>query len=91
MNTDNKQQKNKLCTIQKVGGSAIFTYADLKKATTIKWFEKIALWFIQKQYQVEEIEGHTLVYKTWRGKIYVLNHWINPPKHWNCRCSVLPK
>lgn len=64
---------------------------DLTKATHITPFEKFCLWFINRKYQVDEQEGSTLVYKIFRGKVYILDEWINPPKGYNCRCVVIPK
>lgn len=72
-----------------VSGGAIFSVSDLKKATKLTLFEKICLCFVKPKYQIDEVENHTLKYKIFRGKMYVLGHWINAPKHWNCRCSVV--
>ena len=61
-------------------GSAFFSAFDLKKATKITLFEKFCLAFIKKKYQVNEMENNTFVYKVFRGKIYILNHFMHPPK-----------
>jgi hypothetical protein len=74
-----------------VSGGAIFSVSDLKKATKLTMFEKICLWFVSPKYQVDEFKNSTLKYKTFRGKMYVLAIWINPPKHWNCRCEFVTK
>jgi hypothetical protein len=67
-----------------------FYYAfDLKKATKITMFEKICLLFLKPKIQVDELENNTLVYKIFRGKMYIINHLINPPKHWNCRHKIV--
>ena len=83
-----EQQKRLFCKTP-VGGSPIFNKACFNKATKITMFEKFCLWFINPKYQVDEIENNTLKYKIFRGKMYVLNYWINPPKHWNCRHSIV--
>ena len=73
-----------------VGGSAFFSAKDLQKATKTSVFEKFCLLFVKPKYQVDKLEWHTLKYKIFRGKIYVLEHWINLPIHPNCRCQVVP-
>lgn len=85
-----EQPQNPQLNIPVVGGSAFFSVKDLQKATKITAFEKVCLWFIKPKYQVDKIEGHTLKYKVFRKRIYVLAHWINPPMHYNCRCQVVP-
>ena len=85
---DNRNTKRLFCQTR-VSGSAFFTQFDLKKATKMTIFEKICLWFIKPKIQVDEIENNTLVYKIFRGKVYIINHFINPPKHWNCRHKIV--
>lgn len=64
-----------------------FLIKQLQKATKTTLFEKICLHFIKPKYKVDKKEGTTLKYKIFRKKIYVLEHWITPPLHPNCRCS----
>jgi hypothetical protein len=71
-----------------VSNRAIFSAYDLAKATKLTLLEKIALRFIKRKYFVDKIESSTIVYKMWRGKTYILDHFNNPPKHFNCRCSL---
>jgi len=66
----------------------LFSITDLEKVTGINWFEKICLWFVKPKYKTNDIEGNTLKYKIFRGKMYVLAHWLNPPQQWNCRCQI---
>lgn len=73
-----------------ITGSNFFSDSDLKKATKITLFEKMCLWFIKPKYAVSKIENHTLKYKMFRGKMYIIDHWINPPITWNCRSQILP-
>lgn len=67
-----------------VGGDRFVTYADLKKATKINLFEKFCLWFIKPTYEVNVNEGSTLVYKIFRGKTYILDHFITPQNVYKC-------
>jgi len=85
---ENKNDERLFCK-PLVSGSAFFSAFDLKKATKITLFEKFCLAFIKKKYQVDEVENNTLVYKIFRGKIYILNHFMHPPKQWNCRHSFV--
>lgn len=67
-----------------------FSKRMLKKATKISFFEKFCLWFIKPKYIVNKIEGNTLVFKDFRGKRYILNHFYNPPSGgFNCRCTFI--
>lgn len=68
-----------------------FSISDLKKATTTSLFERFCLWFIDEQNTVNEEEGHTMIYKMFKGKMYIIHHWINPPRYYNCRCQVIFK
>jgi len=63
-----------------------FTAFNLKKATKLNKFEEICLFFIKSHFQIDEIEGHVLKYKIFRKKIYIIDHWLNPPNGFNCRC-----
>ena len=83
----NINYKQKLCQPIVIGG--FFSAFDFKKVTKITLFEKFCLWFVKAKYQIDEVENYTLIYKIFRGKMYVLGHWINQPKQWNCRCSVV--
>jgi hypothetical protein len=74
--------------LQNVSNRAIFSAYDLEKATKLTLLEKIVLPFIKRKYFVDDIECSMIVYKMWRGKIYILDHYNNPPKHFNCRCSL---
>ena len=67
-----------------------FTISDLKQATKLTSFERFCLWFIKEQYEVNDIEGHTLLYKEFRSKTYIISHFINLPSGYNCRCTVMP-
>lgn len=66
-------------------GGNFFKSFDLKKATNITIFERFCLMFVKEKYSYDEIDNTTLVYKTFKGKMYILNHFINPPKTFNCR------
>jgi hypothetical protein len=70
-------------------GSFYYRFS-LKKATKITLFEKFCLWFIQPQYTHDDPWGTILVWKKFRGKTYILNHFIAPPKHYNCRHELNP-
>ncbi len=74
--------------LQNVSNRAIFSAYDLAKATKLTLLEKIILLFIKRKYFVDKVESSTIVYKMWRGKTYILDHFNNSPKHFNCRCSL---
>lgn len=61
---------------------------DFRAKTKITFAEKVALIFIEKQVRYDPIENSTLVYKIYKGKVYVLDFFVNPPNHANCR-SIL--
>jgi hypothetical protein len=63
----------------------MFGRVIIEKTTQTTMWEKFCLQFIKKQFIVDEIEGTTLVYKKFNGKLYILQHFVNPPKHWSCR------
>ena len=73
-----------------IESNLIFTRQMLEKATKISFFEKICLWFIKPKSIVNRTEGHTLIYKDFRGKRFILNHFHHPPVGYRCRCSVIP-
>ena len=66
----------------------VFSDHFLQKATKLTLIEKIVLKFKKKLFFVDDIELITIVYKKWRGKAYILNSYRNPPRHFNCRCSL---
>ena len=72
-----------------ITGGHFFSAFDLKKATKTTLFERFLLWFVKPKYEVDHLENHTLKYKVLNGKIYILAHWINPPKQWNCRHQIV--
>ena len=74
--------------LQNISNRAIFSAYDLAKATRLTLLEKIVLPFIKRKHFVDKIESSTIVYKMWKGKMYILDHYNNPPKHFNCRCSL---
>ena len=74
--------------LQNVSNRAIFSAYDLAKATRLTLLEKIVLPFLKSQHFVDKFESSTIVYKMWKGKMYILDHYNNPPKHFNCRCSL---
>lgn len=67
--------------------SDIFPVNALKKATKITLLEKFALLFCKKKISTDKPEFTILVYKLFRGKLYVLEHYYNPPMHPICRCN----
>lgn len=72
-----------------ISRGAFFSAFNLKKATKMTFFEKIFLFFIKPKFEVDEVQRTTLKYKIFRGKIYILDHFINPPKYFNCRHSLV--
>lgn len=64
-----------------------FSAFDLKKLTKITPLEKLCLAFIKKKYEFDEVENTVLVYKVFKGKVYILNHFKLPPRQWICRHS----
>ena len=74
--------------LQNISNRAIFSAYDLAKATRLTLLEKIVLPFIKRKHFVDKIESSTIVYKMWKGKMYILEHYNNLPKHFNCRCSL---
>ena len=64
---------------------------NLEKPTKTTLIEKIMLFFIKKQYFLDEFELTTLVYKSLKCKIYIINHFYNPPMHPMCRCTLISK
>jgi hypothetical protein len=53
---------------------------------SLKWHQKFFLWFLPKQYSTEE--NYMMIYKIWRGKIYIISQYPMPVKHYNCRCAI---
>jgi hypothetical protein len=81
------QESEAQCAIQNVS-NRVFSDHLLQKATKLTLIEKIVLKFKKKLFFVDDLELITIVYKKWRGKTYILNSYHNPPKHFNCRCSL---
>ena len=88
----NKEQNNNNPQNQQLNiagvGNRVFYDHFLQKATKLTFIEKIVLKFKKKLYYRDELELITIVYKKWRGKTYILDSFHNPPKHFNCRCSI---
>lgn len=53
------------------------------------WFERICLWFVRPQY--ERIGIIVVKIKKMWGHTYVMDYFMAPPKHFNCRCSINPQ
>ena len=83
MNTPLKPQLHK-----HIVSNRVFSDHFLQKATKLTLIEKIVLKFKKKLFFIDELELITIVYKKWRGKTYIINSYHNPPKHFNCRCSL---
>lgn len=65
------------------GGWGMFTPP---KIPAISWQMKVILFFVKEHRH--ESEGCVLVFKIFRGKMYVLDQFRIPPKHFNCRHTV---
>lgn len=57
----------------------------LRTATKLTWFEKFCLFFIKPVIQVDEVERIRTVYKTFRGKLYIIDQSFLAPQQFNCR------
>lgn len=68
-----------------------FSQEVLKRATKLTWFEKVALKFIKPTYVKDDFECTVTVFKTFRGKLYLINQYSIPPQGFNCRCTIQPK
>lgn len=88
---DSINEMNQALTIPVVVKSAFFTQKDLLKKTKTTFIEKLILYFINKRYKIDEVQNNILIYKKHRGKIYVIDHFITPPKMHNCRCDFALK
>lgn len=66
----------------------LFDKKTLRKATEISWFQKFCLFFIEPIVQVDEVERTKLVYKIFRGKIYILSEEYLTVSGWNCRHKI---
>lgn len=68
--------------------TVLFDKKALRKATEISWFQKFCLFFIKPIVQVDEVERTRLVYKIFRGKIYILSEEYLTVYGWNCRHKI---
>jgi hypothetical protein len=59
----------------------------LRKPTPINLLERICLFFIPTVICYDRLNFTTMVYKNFRGKNYIINHFVSGPETWNCRCS----
>ena len=60
---------------------------NLRKATKTTFIERILLFFVKAKFS-KDFET-TLKYKVLRGRIFILDEWINPPKGYNCRHTLI--
>jgi len=52
-----------------------------------RWWERVALWFCRRRSIVVRWPMETvLVYKLWRGRMWVVDFYYRSPYHVNCRC-----
>jgi hypothetical protein len=68
-----------------------FSQKVLKRATTLTWFEKFCLFFIKSTVTIDKVEMIKTVWKSFRGKVYIIDQSIMPPEGFNCRHTWNPK
>ena len=83
--SDKKQQ---LASLNAGGGYTGF-FSNYEKYLTgkISWYIKIILFFIPARCRISN-EGWKIVFKTFRGIIYILRTEQIPPEQYNCRCKL---
>jgi len=75
-------------TLETIAENALFDTQGLQIASKLTWFEKIVLKFIKKQYFTDKLKSSTIIYKTWKRKLYIIEHFYVLPMHFMCRCVI---
>lgn len=61
----------------------------VKNTVFISFFEWFCLLFIKsKRIKVFAAGDGVVIYKVFRNKLYVINHFMTPPEGWRCRHRI---